>query len=72
MVAAPTTASAMTTATTAAVTTATTAVSGVGLSYSEGANHEGKRYSRRQSSYPGTQFLFRLERYLHNDTASRV
>ena len=59
MVAAPTTASAMTTAT--AVTTATAAVGGVSLSYSEGANHEGKGDSRRQSGYPGTQFLFRLE-----------
>jgi hypothetical protein len=72
MVAAPTTSSAMTTATTAAMTTATTAaVGGVSRSYPEGANHEGKRDSRRQSGYPGTQCLFRLERYLHNDTASR-
>jgi hypothetical protein len=71
MVAASTTASAMTTATTAPVTTTTAAVGGVSLSYSEGANHEGKRDSRRQSGYPGTRFLFRLESYLHNDTASR-
>jgi hypothetical protein len=71
MVAAPTAASAMTTATTAAVTTATAAVGCVSLSCPKGANHEGKRDSRRESGYPGRQFLFRLERYLHNDTASR-
>jgi hypothetical protein len=64
-------ASAMTTATTAAVTTATAAVGCVSLSCPKGANHEGKRDSRRESGYPGRQFLFRLERYLHNDTASR-
>ena len=68
MVAAPTTASAVTTA---AVTTATAAVGGVSRSYPEAANHEDKRDSRRQSGYPGTQFAFRFERYLHNDTASR-
>jgi hypothetical protein len=61
----------MTIAATAAVTTATAAVGGVSLSYPEGANYEGKGDSRRQSGYPGTQFRFRLERYLRNDTAWR-
>jgi hypothetical protein len=47
------------------------AVASVSRSDPEAANHEGKPDGRRDPGYPGTQFRFGLERYLHCNTTSR-
>jgi hypothetical protein len=59
--------------TTTAMTTAAVAaaVSGESRSDPEAANHQGKPDSRGDPGYLGAQFVFRFERYLHNDTTSR-
>jgi len=62
------------TAVIAAVVTAaivTAAVGGVSRPDPKAANHEGKPDRRGDPGYPGNQFLFLLEQYLHSDTTSR-
>jgi hypothetical protein len=68
-----TAATAMVAATTTAMTTAAVAATVGGMSRSdpEAADHEGKADSRGDPGYPGEQFVFRFERYLHNSTTSR-